>query len=161
MRIPMLAVWLLALPQGVQASDESPSRMLKPRRVVSWEIDPSAATSGTRCLFKETGSRLLTCSGRGVGWGQETRSVIRFGMSGRIVGTSWCVGAEHAIAMPLKKWGGDKFSAEIIGDPTFPLTFKVGRDGYYYLCGRGTFTLAGNEPVQLGQDIPKMTGSLH
>jgi HEAT repeat protein len=73
--------------------------------------------------------------------------------SQKLLNLFWFRGAEHTFfgKATLKEYSFES-------DPAFPLVFKVvparsgSRPGYMYLCGRGTVTKDGKDPVRLGYD---------
>lgn len=116
--------------------------------------DLDSGTSTTRVVLIIGEDNLLRNDAPGVGWNQQMAFRI-VGTTGGLTANNWGIGAEHAFKCRFPGFGTDKFVFGIEGDPVFPLTFKITKDGYVYLCGRGTITVSGSKPQKLGYDKTK------
>jgi len=70
-----------------------------------------------------------------------------------MVGNHWGLGGEHGFLVNIAEWGNGQFTTAITTDRKFPITFKVCKEGYAYLCGRGTIKVKGGKEYRLGHDI--------
>ncbi|MBN1387596.1 MAG: HEAT repeat domain-containing protein [Bacteroidales bacterium] len=81
--------------------------------------------------------------------GQEPGSFTNIG----VTVNNWGPGAEHAFNFDQTEYGIPQFEISIKTEPDFPLTFKVGKEGYVYLCGAGTVILQDGSEYVLGYNI--------
>ncbi len=110
--------------------------------------DKAFSSSRSRFLISRSNGQLLATGSQNMAVKMKS-----LGGSMQMEPDYWGLGGEHAFKCNFDGWENSSFSIKVRTDPTFPLTFKVTKKGYAYLCGKGTVIVKGGGEFALGNDI--------
>ena len=158
MRPARLCLCLLLL-TAVGCGEASKSATAARSSLLLSDIRPLAdGGEGSRVKFTvENGEPITSTDTAGFRYQMVLKGMNFSNFSGSSEPTYWNIGAEHVyignfdFTDPRAKdfiVAGYKFES----DPQYPLTMKLTKNGYLYLCGRGTITALDGKVHRLGQN---------